>query len=203
MIGKIKGILAEKLENKVFIDVGGVWYEIYVSNAVSAKFNGSLGKEVTLVVYDYLHIDKSRALPVMIGFTDELERDFFTMFISVSGIGPKAALRAFDKPVPYIAKAIEEADVEFLMGLAGIGKQKARQIIAHLQGKVGRFALIKEKEVSMSKQDKEIIDEAKKILRRLQYSTKEIDSMIKKAVGVLGKVDNVEDLLNEIYKIRG
>ena len=136
----------------------------------------------------------------MIGFMDELERDFFTTFISVSGIGPKAALRAFDKPVPSIARAIEEADTGFLMGLAGIGKQKARQIIAHLQGKVGRFALIKEEAASKPKQDKEIVEEARKILKRLQYSAKEIDSMIKKVLDTSGDIDNVETLLNEIYR---
>ncbi|OPX28743.1 MAG: hypothetical protein B1H08_05345 [Candidatus Omnitrophica bacterium 4484_171] len=200
MIGRIRGILVRKLDDRVFIDVGGIWYEIYVPSTVSTKLNDSLEKEIVLVVYDYLHIDKSRALPVMIGFTDELERDFFTTFISVSGIGPKAALRAFDKPVPSIARAIEEADTGFLMGLAGIGKQKARQIIAHLQGKVGRFALIKEEAASKPKQDKEIVEEARKILKRLQYSAKEIDSMIKKVLDTSGDIDNVETLLNEIYR---
>ena len=192
--------MVRKLDDRVFIDVGGIWYEIYVPSTVSTKLNDSLEKEIVLVVYDYLHIDKSRALPVMIGFTDELERDFFTTFISVSGIGPKAALRAFDKPVPSIARAIEEADTGFLMGLAGIGKQKARQIIAHLQGKVGRFALIKEEAASKPKQDKEIVEEARKILKRLQYSAKEIDSMIKKVLDTSGDIDNVETLLNEIYR---
>ena len=200
MIGKIRGVLAKKLEDRVFIDVGGIWYEIYVPNTVNAKLNDSLGEEITLVVYDYLRIDKSKALPVMIGFTDELEKDFFTIFISVSGIGPKAALRAFDKPVSSIARAIEEGDLGFLMGLAGIGKQKAKHIIAHLQGKVGRFALIKEETVSKPKHDEEMIEEAKKILKRLQYNPKEIDSMIKKALDVSGNVDSIEDLLNEIYR---
>ena len=192
--------MAKKLDDRVFIDVGGIWYEIYVPSTVNARLNGSLEKEIVLVVYDYLHIDKAKALPVMIGFMDELERDFFTTFISVSGIGPKAALRAFDKPVPSIARAIEEADTGFLMSLAGIGKQKARQIIAHLQGKVGRFVLIKEEAASKPKQGKEIIEEARKILRRLQYSAKEIDSMIKKVLDTSGNIDNVETLLNEIYR---
>jgi len=200
MIGRIRGILTKRLDDKVFIDLGGIWYEIYVPKTVSAKLNDDLGKEIMLVVYDYLHIDKSRALPVMIGFTDELEKDFFTTFISVSGIGPKAALRAFDRPVPSIARAIEEGDAGFLMGLTGIGKQKARQIIAQLQGKVGRFALIKEEEVLEPKRDNEIIEEARKILKRLQYSAKETDSMIKKVIDTSGNIDSVETLLNEIYR---
>lgn len=200
MIGKIKGRLVQRLDDKIFIEVGGVYYEVCVPKTVSLKLADELGKNVTLVIYHYLQIDKNRALPILIGFEEELERDFFISFISVSGIGPKAALRAFDKPIPLIAKAIEEADTGFLMGLAGIGKQKAKQIIAHLQGKVGRFALIKEEPLEEKVEQREIIDEAKKILKRLQYSSKEIETMIKKALSVSDRIDSVEDLLNEIYR---
>ncbi len=200
MIGKIKGRLVKRLDDRVFIDVGGVCYEICVPKTVSLKLESDLEKEISLIIYYYLQIDKNRALPVMIGFRDELEKDFFVSFIGVSGIGPKAALKAFDKPVPLIAKAIEEGDVNFLVSLAGIGKQKAKQIIAHLQGKVGRFALIKEKPLKESFAHKEIIDEAKKILKRLQYSAKEIETMVKKALSTSDKIDSVESLLNEIYR---
>ena len=138
----------------------------------------------------------------MIGFIEELERDFFEKFISVSGVGPKAALRAFDKPISRIAQAIEEGDSVFLQGLAGIGKQRAKQIIAHLQGKVGRFALIKESQPTAKFQDKEIVAEAKEILKRLQYKSGEADSMIKKALKHRPQFDSSEELLNEIYRQR-
>ena len=138
----------------------------------------------------------------MIGFNEELEREFFEKFISVSGIGPRAALKAFDRPISLIARAIEEGDVRFLNTLEGIGRQKAKQIVAHLQGKVGRFTLIKEKEhITVEKENKikEMIGEAKQILRRLQYSSKEIDSMLKKALQRKPQPESVEELLNQIY----
>ncbi len=200
MIGRIRGKLTRILEDRIFIDVAGIWYEIYVSRTTSAKLNNDAGKEIVIVVYDYLRIDKSRAIPVAIGFMDELEKDFFTAFIGVSGIGPRAALRAFGRPVPLIARAIEEGNINFLTGLSGIGKQKAKQIVARLQGKVGRFALIKGEAVQEPAQNKEIIEEAKKILKRLQYTPKEINAMIKKVSDRSINITNVEDLLNEIYK---
>jgi len=202
MIGRIKGKLVKKSADKIFVDTAGIWYEIYVSKSTSLKLDNDINKDITVIIYHYLQIDQNRAIPVMIGFGDELEKDFFEVFISVSGIGPKAALRAFDKPVPLIAKAIEEADLTFLIGLAGIGKQKAKQIIAHLQGKVGRFVLIKEGQISSFPKDQEVIDEARKILRRLQYSAKETEEMINKALQASKRIDSVEDLLNEIYKSR-
>ncbi|MDD5194922.1 MAG: helix-hairpin-helix domain-containing protein, partial [Candidatus Omnitrophica bacterium] len=156
--------------------------------------------EVELIIYHYLNIDGNRGIPVLIGFSDELERDFFEKFISVSGVGPKGALRAFDKPISRIARAIEEGDLEYLTSLVGIGKQKAKQIVACLQGKVGRFALMKEEDEAPAPIKKEIVEEARKILRRLQYGTKEMEDMIKKALSAKPQADNVEDLLNEIYR---
>jgi Holliday junction DNA helicase RuvA len=147
-------------------------------------------------------LDKHRGVPVMIGFTEELERDFFEKFISISGIGPKVALKALDKPIPRIAQAIEEGDINFLKTLEGIGLQKAKQIVATLQGKVGRFALIKSQKGEVHPVKNEIITEAKEILKRLQYSAKEIEEMITKACEVKPNINNVEEFLNEIYRQR-
>jgi Holliday junction DNA helicase RuvA len=198
MISKIKGRLIKKEKNRVIVDVGGIFYEILTPFNVSSRLEEKNGN-VELVIYHYFNMEKNRATPVMIGFIDELEKEFFEKFISVSGIGPKAALKAFDKPISLIAQAIEEADLDFLKTLEGIGKQKARQIVASLQGKVGRFALIKEgvKETPIKK---EIVEEAKEILKRLQYTNKEIEDMLKKALRAKPEIETTEELLNEVYR---
>jgi len=201
MIGRIKGRLVKKDEKKVYIETGGLCYEVYLPKAVYQKLRNNTGSEIEMVVYYYLQNEKNRSIPVMIGFTDELEREFFEEFISVSGIGPRAALKAFDKPISSIAEAIEEGNVDFLKALSGIGRQKAKQIVASLQGKVGRFVLIKKEEVAEEFPKKEeIIEEARQILKRLQYSTKEVDLMIKQALQSKPYVESVEELLNEIYR---
>lgn len=200
MIYQIKGQLVKKEENRVIIDSGGLLYEIHIPKTVYRSLNHSKGETVELIIYHYLNIDKNRGIPVLIGFTEELQRDFFEKFIGVSGVGPKAAIRAFDKPIAVIAKAIEEGDVDFLQTLAGIGKQRAKQIVAHLQDKVGRFALIKDnEEVSVPKKS-ELMHEAKEVLKRLQYSAKESEEMIKRALKAKPEIDSIEELLNEIYR---
>ena len=201
MIYRIKGRLTKKEDNRVIVAMGDIDYEIGVAPMVSQRLD-SEAEKIELIIYHYFNLDKNRSIPVMIGFIEELERDFFEKFISVSGVGPKAALRAFDKPISRIAQAIEEGDSVFLQGLAGIGKQRAKQIIAHLQGKVGRFALIKESQPTAKFQDKEIVAEAKEILKRLQYKSGEADSMIKKALKHRPQFDSSEELLNEIYRQR-
>lgn len=201
MIYQIKGKLAKKEENRVVVNVAGISYEVSVSRTVSRRL-GNETEEVELVIYHYFKLDKSRGVPIMIGFIEELERDFFEKFISVTGVGPKAALRAFDKPVARIAQAIEEGDSDFLQGLAGIGNQRAKQIIAHLQGKVGRFALIQEGRYLKEPEGKEVVAETKEILKRLQYKSSEADMMIKRALAQKSQIDSSEELLNEIYRQR-
>ena len=202
MIGRLRGKVLKKSKDKLFIDVSGICYEVYIPKTVGARLDNHLNGELSLVIYHYLHMDKNRYIPVLIGFMDELEKDFFEIFISVSGIGPKAAVKALDRPVSLVAKAIEEGDVGFLKGLAGIGVQKAKQIVAQLQGKVGRFALLKaeDEEKPQKEMNKEIVEQARQVLKRLQYSYKEIDSMIKKAFTTSSTIDSVESLLNEIYR---
>ncbi|MDP8290518.1 MAG: Holliday junction branch migration protein RuvA [Candidatus Susulua stagnicola] len=201
MIYQVKGKLIKKEENRVIVDISGIAYEINTPPTVSQRL-GDESSEVALVIYHYFKLDKNRGTPVMVGFIEELERDFFEKFISVSGVGPKAALKAFDKPVARIAQAIEENDESFLQSLTGIGKQRAKQIIAHLQGKVGRFALIKEGQLPKKHLGKEIVAEAKEILKRLQYKSVEADLMIKQALEKKPEIDNSEELLNEIYRQR-
>ncbi len=203
MIRRIKGKLVEKEENKVYLEVGGICYEINLPATVYSKLNTSIGEEVELRIYQYFHIEKNKSIPVMIGFIDEMEREFFEKFISVSGVGPKAALKAFDKPIPLIAQAIEEGDINFLSSLAGIGRQKARQIVASLQGKVGRFALLQQSFPSKKTEGidkiKEAVSEAKQVLRRLGYKSYEIKSMIEKAIERKPDITSCEELLNQIY----
>lgn len=153
-----------------------------------------------MIIYQYLTIDGNRGIPAMVGFIDELEKDFFEKFISVSGVGPKAALRALDQPISTIAQAIEKGDLTFLVGLVGIGNQRAKQIVAHLQGKVGRFALIRDEGQVRGAEKSEVVEEAKQILKRLQYSGREVEAMIKKAIEAKPSIDSSEELLNEIYR---
>ncbi len=199
MIYQITGKLVKKGKNSLIVEVNGILYTINTPETVAKRFQAN-DLEVKLVIYHYFNIEKNKGLPVLIGFSDELERDFFEKFISVSGVGPKAALKAFNKPVALMAKAIEEGDIGFLKTLTGIGQQKAKQIVAHLQGKVGRFALIKEGDIKAGPDRKEIVNEAKEILKRLQYKAKETEDMIDRALKNSAEFENVEELLNEIYR---
>ena len=157
--------------------------------------------KINLVTFHYHHVEPSRSIPVLIGFFNEIERDFFEIFITVSGIGPRAALKALNKPMSLIARAIDEGDMAFLKGLPGIGEQRAREIIAKLQNKVGRFGLIQDDRLKEgSVKSKDIAEEALAVLTQLEYKKQEALKMIKNALQESGDIQTTEELLNKVYK---
>ena len=149
MIARLKGKVVEKKDLAVVLDVGGIFYEVSIPASVSQRLDAAKGTDgcITLITYHYLQIGPSSGVPILVGFLNEVEKDFFLQFISVSGIGPKAAVRALDRSIAEIASAIDKGDVGYLKTLPGIGQQKAKDIVAKLQGKMGRFGLIQDRSV--------------------------------------------------------
>jgi Holliday junction DNA helicase RuvA len=156
---------------------------------------------ISFVTYHYHQVEPSRAIPVLIGFLNEVERDFFEQFIKVSGVGPKAACKALSLSFSVIADAIDKGDMALLKTLPGIGEQKAREIIAKLQGKVGKFCLIQDRTPGAAERVKEDIkEEALDVLLQLQYKRNEAKEMVESAIKRNPKVSSCEEILNEVYK---
>ena len=105
MIVHLTGKLKAKSEISVVVDVDGLSYEVMVPVSILQRIDQSVDPEgrIHLITYHYFQIDQSRGTPVLIGFLNEVERDFFLQFITVSGIGPRAAVRALSKPIAEIA----------------------------------------------------------------------------------------------------
>jgi holliday junction DNA helicase RuvA len=205
MISSVRGRLVKITQHNILLDIAGICYEIFIPLTVFNELKETpCGREVSLVTF-YYHINEpSKSLPVLIGFANEIEREFFEKFITVSGVGPKAAVRAINKPISDIARAIDRADIVFLKSLPGIGEQRAREIIAKLQGKIGKFALIQDSfeaaEAVSGKSDMQ--EEAVQILVQLQYKKDNAKDMVKKAIQRNPKISTIEELLNEVYKQR-
>ena len=107
--GYIQGKVIDRTPASLLILAGGLGYEVLVPPAILVSLDAEIGKEVALVVYYYLQVDQSRATPVMIGFRNTLERDFFEQFIQVASIGPKTAVKAIAQPIGVIAAALKRA----------------------------------------------------------------------------------------------
>ena len=206
MIARISGKLIERREHSIILDVGGISYEVLTPYPVMERIDEAKDNEgrINLITYHYLQVTPSSAVPVLIGFINEMERDFFQQFITVSGIGPRAAVKALSKPISAITRAIEEGDTAYLKTLSGIGVQKAKEIVAKLQGKVGRFGLIKDKAIAAPRPagESDWQKEALDVLIQLQYKKHEAQDMINRALERSADITTTEELLNEIYKLR-
>jgi Holliday junction DNA helicase RuvA len=143
LISHIEGVLRKKNPDvpSVEVDVGGIWYEVllpfFVWRAVEDR---PLEAEVSFEIL--YHVAEHQPTPKLVGFTREIERDFFRKFIDVHDVGPSRALKAMTFSVSTIASWIEKGDVTSLMKLPGIGKRGAETIVAQLRGKVYEEALL-------------------------------------------------------------
>jgi Holliday junction DNA helicase RuvA len=203
MIARISGKLIEKGVNYVILAVAGISYEVFLPATVMQRIENNIDSDgaLNLITYHYLQVEPSRSTPVLVGFLNEIEKEFFEIFITVSGIGPRAALRALNKPISLIARAIDEGDTDFLKSLPGIGQQRAKEIVAKLQNKVGKFGLIQDDKIKELKAKmRDIEEEALAVLMQLEYKKSEAQGMIRKALERSPDIQTTEEILNEVYK---
>jgi len=131
MIAQIEGKLVKLDADSCLVQVGPVGYEVMLANYCVGALSGRVGSEVTLCTMEYYEgtLGGGNLIPRMIGFLNAGERNFFTKYISVKGMGIKKGLRSLSIPIATIATAIENGDDKMLMSLPGVGRRMAQQII--------------------------------------------------------------------------
>lgn len=147
MIGYLEGRILHVETDGILLQAGHVGYEVLLNPQLMEKLTSFSGTEPDnaesdnpVCLYIYYHQTERQPKPVLIGFQTRDDKEFFQTFITVSAIGPMKAIKAMTRPINEIALAIEQKDVSFLTGLAGIGKRTAEKIIATLRGKMEKFA---------------------------------------------------------------
>ena len=201
MIGYLEGRLLKKEEDRILLLVNQVGYEILVPVVVMKTLAAKeVGDEVSLYIYYYQ--TERQPKPVLIGFNLEAEKEFFQFFISVEAIGPLKAVKALNIPVREIAHAIENGDVKSLKNLSGIGDRTAHKIIASLQGKMNRFALIRgeKDEVPFSKDEDFVQIVMDVLVSQLGHKTTDARQMIADAMQKDPDIATAEQLFDEIYR---
>jgi len=143
MIATIEGKLVRLDADSALIQVGPVGYEVMLPGYCVDALADKVGSEVSLCTMEYYEgtLGGGNMVPRMVGFLSAAERDFFTKYTSVKGMGIKKALRSLSVPIARIAEAIENGDDRMLTSLPAVGKRIAQQIVAELKGKLGDFAM--------------------------------------------------------------
>ncbi len=136
MIGYLDGTLAEVNEDSCIVDIGGVGYCVSCSEGTLAKLKEIL-KSGEHAIKLYTRLIHREDVLSLYGFLSRDEHRLFDMLITVSGIGPKQALKIIGmRTTAHIVKAVVAGDDKFLCTLSGIGQKRARQIIFELREKL-------------------------------------------------------------------
>lgn len=200
MIGYLEGRLLKIEEERILLLVSQVGYEVMLPTFVRQTLNAKkVGDEIAL--YIYYHMTERQPKPVLIGFNLEAEKEFFQSFISVEAIGPMKAVKALDVSIRDIANAIELGDVAALKKLKGIGVRTAHKIVATLQGKVSKFALIRKAEPIPRMESKDITEPVLEVLvNQLGHRPADAKRMIADAFERNNDISTPEALFDEVYK---
>lgn len=120
-------------KNLAVMDVGGAGYGCTVS--LNTMSHLETGKKCRL--YTYCNI-KEDAFDIY-GFYEQKEKRSFEMLLSVSGVGPKAAVSILSVTTPEgLALAIMNNDAKVITAAAGVGKRIAERIILELKDKISK-----------------------------------------------------------------
>jgi len=140
LIRRIRGQLVEVGTDYVLLQADHLCYEVLVAPATAeALAEQPIGSDLELHTHYFMQMEKTRTIPLLIGFESPLQREFFDALGQVPRFGPRSALRSMSISMQTYARAIETGDATILRTLPGVGATTARAIIAQLQGKLGRF----------------------------------------------------------------
>jgi holliday junction DNA helicase RuvA len=131
MIVFLRGQVFSKGSMFLDLDVEGVGYRVWVTEQLANR----VAIEEEVFVYTYQHVREDAI--VLYGFAEDLDRMLFEKLLTVSGIGPKAALQLLNAvDVVDFIEAVHREDLHSLCALPGIGKKTAQRLIVELKDKL-------------------------------------------------------------------
>jgi Holliday junction DNA helicase RuvA len=212
MIASLTGRLRRKLEDRIVLETAGVGYEVFLPPIVMRQIehltadDGDKASALTLVTH--YHATRDQPRPAIIGFTTELDKEFFEKLITVKDMGPMVAARALAAPVGEVAAAIARQDEKYLRSLPGIGPQKAKNIVAQLQNKVAKFALARVEPAEPAAPAaalppdsdglRELVWDV--LVKQLGHRPTEASQLITEAFRRRPEIGSAEELFDEIYR---
>ena len=189
----LEGTVAHIETNLAVVDVNGVGYACFTS--LNSLASVKIGEKARFFTYTYIREDAFN----IYGFVTVEELNCFKMLISISGVGPKAAMTVLSTVAPeQLALAIISEDENLLTSVPGIGKKSAQRIILELGDKMR-----KERGITAAGQPGasvgfgSILSEAESALAVLGYGRSEIASAMK---GIKTDGARVEDIIKAALK---
>ena len=163
MIASVRGKILARGPDHVVVETAGVGYKVFVPRHPA-------GDDALLHTHQVVREDGQ----FLFGFETREELALFELIISVSGVGPRAALAILSVARPAdVAAAIAAGDAATLAKAPGVGKKTAERLIVDLRSKIGRVA------VGSGGSELSSADEAIAALRALGYTLAEAEQALR------------------------
>ena len=186
----VKGTLALTEPTFAVVECGGVGYKLTISGTTLSKIAGHLNETVTL----YTHLSVREDAFELLGFYSSEELNAFKLLITVSGVGPKAAIAILSIMTPEkFAYSVSVGDAQALAKASGIGGKTAARIILELKDKVAKELNAVDTdtgEVYEAPQDSGKVSEALSALMVLGYTRAEAERALS-GVDLGGSLENI------------
>ena len=199
----IKGKLAHLDPTYAVVDAGGVGYKLTISASTHSQMppHRSVSEKPEVTLYSYMAVREDGI--ELFGFATEEELESFKMLITVSGVGPKAAISILSLLSPQkLALAICTDDKKTISKANGIGPKTAARIVLELKDKLKKVTVLDGDDVVLA-DDLDMMsgnadkrsdaisaltvlgytrNEAESVIRKIDISSLEVDDIIKEAL---------------------
>ena len=198
MFYSLTGKVIHTDEQTVALACGGVGFKCFTTLNTLQSVRQSNNDEITL----FTHLNVREDALDLFGFYSEQELDAFKLLISVSGVGPKAALAILSQLTPdNFAVAVSSGDTKAITAANGVGPKLAQRVIMELKDKIAGVSFISEESSIVSNAVNSVNNisntaEAIAALTALGYSQTEASV----AVSKLSPSLSVEELIKNALK---
>ncbi len=199
MITYLKGTITDINPTHLVIECAGVGYFVHISLNTYTTLQNE--KEAKVLISQIIREDAN----LLYGFATQAEREFFELFLSVSGVGPNTSRVILST---YTARELRTIisleEIEKIKAVKGIGLKTAQRILLELKGKIvleeGEEASASASAKAQGLANSETTDEARAALKMLGFTEANINKVLKKLL----KEDptlSVEELIRQGLKM--
>jgi holliday junction DNA helicase RuvA len=184
MIASLDGLVGAVGADSLVVDVGGIGYRVFAAPNLLAT--AAPGSRVKVHTYHLVRDD----VQALYGFATPDELGFFTLLLTVNGVGPKVALAILgSRPASDVQLAILQDDQAVLVGVVGVGKRLAARICLELKEKVDAAGIAAGPAGTGGGREDEVVG----ALQALGYSLQEARAAARATAGTASATDSLEE----------
>jgi len=132
VIGRLRGLLIEKLPPEILIECGGIGYEVTMP-MTSIYALPELKQEAII----YTHFVVREDAQLLYGFANKVERKLFRLLIKVNGVGPKLALAILSTmSADQFVSCVAYDDLTAIVKIPGVGKKTAERLLIEMRDRL-------------------------------------------------------------------